>query len=896
MFLQEVIQYLKTANPSWEKMVLILPSNRSIREFKTILSWEIKTPVFSPKFFTIESFIAELSGLSLCDSIELQLRLYEVYQRISPNNKEDYNNFSAWSTNILNDFNEIDRYLIPPKEILDYLSAIASIKNWGSNENPTSLVSEYTKFVKGLNKLYVEFNSSLFENRLAYQGMLYRHAVNNIDAYIQKQESISFQIIGLNALNKAEKSILNKLLDIPKSTIFWDMDSFFLTDKNHSASYFIRQNKSIFKKHAAKQKYFSNNNFLSQKSIQIDAVPKNISQAKQVGQLLKSLSSNAGRSALVLADETLLPAIINSIPQIAHPVNITMGYPIKVSHSYKFLKRILNLNHTTNNNGYYYKDVLRFLSNPISSCLLNQENIESFSKKLKSRNEFFIKKTELQKLLTQNQPLQNCILEKQTVLERLEEFAALFSSLAQKNTLTSKIEHESCYSLVSALTELLEKISGLSHHFLSTDLETLIESQLDGKTISFKGDPNNGLQIMGLLETRALDFDTVIITSVNEGILPAGKSYNSFIPYDVKREFGLPTIKEKDAVYTYHFYRLLQRAKNVHLIYNTEPDVLKGGEPSRFIHQLTTDPSLKASVRHNFYSLKLPSAKNVRKRVEKTGLLIENLKAIAAKGFSPSSLASYIRNPYGFYKQYVLRVDAPESVDEDIAYNVLGSIIHDSLEKLYQPLVGTNLAPLLVEGLESKIETIILSEFEKYYFKKAVFEGKNVLLFQVVKKYIQSVILQDKSTLENNELSIVSLEQKLSIPLKTQQNIPIILKGKLDRVDSLNAQLRIIDYKTGSVENSGLNITSLDELFSNKKYDKAFQLLCYSLLYYEQENKMPEQAFILPIKQMNKGLLPLKVNKSTQLSIELLQEFKHGLINLIEEILNPEIPFVDKED
>ena len=301
-------------------------------------------------------------------------------------------------------------------------------------------------------------------------------------------------------------------------------------------------------------------------------------------------------------------------------------------------------------------------------------------------------------------------------------------------------------------------------------------------------------------------------------------------------------------------------------------------------------------MKHTLSSPKIPSNKSAIRKVEKTTLLAEHLKMMAEKGFSPSSLTQYIRNPFDFYKRYVLGIETPEMVEEDVRHNILGSIIHDSLEQLYEKLQGQKLTPELLSGSEQNIEKIIFSQFEKYRAKNSIRQGKNLILFEVVKKYIRGVISYDKAISKNHELKIIGLEQKLSLSIQLRDGTSAMLKGKLDRIDTLDGQLRILDYKTGKVEKSGLNLTDFDELFSDKKYEKAFQLLCYALLYYQNENKLPEQAAIIPIKQIKQGQIPLKVDKSSMLSKESLESFLLGLKSLIEEILNPDIPFTEKVD
>jgi len=406
---------------------------------------------------------------------------------------------------------------------------------------------------------------------------------------------------------------------------------------------------------------------------------------------------------------------------------------------------------------------------------------------------------------------------------------------------------------------------------------------------------------MGMLETRTLDFDTVIVTSVNEGILPAGKTNNSFIPYDVKKEFDMPTFKDKDAVYTYHFYRLLQRAKNSYLTYNTEPDVLEGGEKSRFINQLLTDENINPYIKHQIATPKIPIKKSVEKKVAKTALLLEQLKTMANSGFSPSSLTNYITNPYTFYKQNVLKIQEVAKVEETIAPNTFGTIVHDVLEELYTPLIGQTLTEKSLLEIKNSAERIVQKHFLKTYSDSTIDKGQNLIIFKVILKYILSTIDYEIKQITNHDIRIIGLEQNLQVTLNLPElGFPIRMKGKLDRVEYRNGEIHIIDYKTGNVTLSELEISSFTDLITTDKKTKAFQLLCYALMYHSIAQNQNIRASILPIKKINSGLLdfcikegsrPLTKNKSIDDSV--LQEFEKILTQLILEIFDPETPFQD---
>ena len=411
-----------------------------------------------------------------------------------------------------------------------------------------------------------------------------------------------------------------------------------------------------------------------------------------------------------------------------------------------------------------------------------------------------------------------------------------------------------------------------------------------------------GLQIMGMLESRNLDFETVIITSVNEGILPSGKSNNSFIPYDIKKEFALPTYKEKDAVYTYHFYRLLQRAKSVYILYNTESDVLEGGEKSRFINQLLTEVKPAMNISHIIATPTIKPNLMELKKVPKPQQLLMQLKQIGAQGFSPTSLSKYIRNPLDFYKKVILQIDDPLEVEETIAANTFGTIIHDVLEELYMPFKGMVLTLEKLEATKQKIEETVKRHFSKSYSDAHTLTGKNLIAYHVICRYIQNFIDLELKEVTTHEIKIIALEKKMQLQLFVPEiTFPVLLKGKLDRVDQKDGVLRIIDYKTGNAKRSEVEIIDWSEVTTDYGRNKAFQLMCYALMYMA-ENPVPElEAGIFSFKNLGNGLFSFAKKdskgsrqRSVTIDKDTIEDFRHELNTLIQEIYNPEIAFEEK--
>ena len=409
---------------------------------------------------------------------------------------------------------------------------------------------------------------------------------------------------------------------------------------------------------------------------------------------------------------------------------------------------------------------------------------------------------------------------------------------------------------------------------------------------------------MGMLESRVLDFDTVIIASVNEGILPSGKSQNSFIPFDVKLEHQLPTYKEKDAVYTYHFYRLIQRAKNIHIIYNTEPDVLNGGEKSRFITQMDIEGI--HHLKEVIVSPKVPRITNEFKRVEKTDAIIAKLKNVAEKGFSPSSLTTYIRNPIDFYYQKVLGIKEKDEVEETVAANTLGTVVHETLKDLYLPRLNVLLTVDDIKAMKAHIDPVIKTHFKAVYKEGDIRRGKNLIIYEIAKRYVENFLNKETEALkQGHKIKVLDVETDVETSIQPEGfDFPIILKGQVDRIDEFDGTLRVIDYKTGRASQNNLNVADWGAITTDyDAYSKSFQVLMYSfILNREQKLPLPAEAGVISFKNLNAGFLkfgkkesPRSRTRDTDVTDNTLDAFYTELVKLLREIFDSNIDFVEKE-
>ncbi|MFG6685180.1 PD-(D/E)XK nuclease family protein [Mariniflexile sp. HNIBRBA6329] len=917
-FIFDVLNDLKNQNKNLSELTFVLPSKRAGLFLKHQLHKVSNQTIFSPTIISIEEFVEELSQLQTISNTELLFEFYNTYTQITKKEETDtFEVFSKWAQILLQDFNEIDRYLIPQKNIFNYLSAIKDIENhhWSLEENQTEFIKKYLSFWNKLHTYYSHFTRQLIGKKIGYQGLIYRAAVENLKSYIQNNNKKQHVFLGFNALNTCEETIIQELLQNNLAKVYWDIDATFFNSANHDAALFTRQ-------HEKNWTYFKNNpfqwittNYSKEKHISTFGIPKNIGQAKYIGSLLKNLQNqNASlqNTAVVLGDENLLIPVLNALPENIDALNITMGFPLKSIPLATLFESLFYI-HKTPSNIFYYKDVVNIISHQFIRPLLFVENIDYASKIIETidaNNIIYVSAQRLKEIAPKSVSVIDILFSNwdKTIDLALNNCFQLILSI--KNHL----DENKAYQLLSLeylfrFNELFNELSRLNSKYQHikdiSALFSIYKELISSETLDFQGEPLQGLQIMGMLESRVLDFETVIISSVNEGVLPSGKSNNSFIPFDVKLENELPTYKEKDAVYTYHFYRLLQRAKKIYILYNTEADVLTGGEKSRFITQLDLEDIHK--INHQIIAPQVPVIEASLQTIEKNDKLLEALIDVSNKGFSPSSLTSYIRNPIDFYYQKILKIKEHDDVEETVAANTLGTVVHNTLEDFYKPLMGMFITSEIIKNLKAQIEEKVSFHFKNEYKEGDITKGKNLIVFEIAKRYVSNFLdLEIQDLNAGNQIKIVAIEANNEVLVNFPElDFPVKLVGKVDRVDEYNGTLRIIDYKTGRVDQSHIEIVDWEAITTDyKKYSKSFQVLTYAYMMYLMGHiKLPVEAGIISFKNLNAGVLKFaKKDKSGNgakkdflITKETIANFEVELKKLILEICNPNIPFIEKD-
>lgn len=889
-------------------MVFVLPSERAGIFLKAVFKKQVSKTRFLPKILSIENFIAEVANLRKIDSVSLLFEFYSVYLKQVPKKPEGFDVFSKWAATALQDFNEIDRHLVPPEAFFSYLKDVKRIEKWdltGGQHFPTEGIQQHFSFMEQLGVYYEQLRGHLYAQKKGDQGMLYREAVNNMGHYLEIAPKKRFVFLGFNALNRAEERLLKYFLEKGVASVFWDADAAYM-NTSKEAGFFMRKYRdqwSHYKRHPFEQVA---HHFSKKKTVHHISTPKNVSQIKAVGALL-SEKQNFENTALVLADESLLPLALNALPAQVESLNITMGYPLKDMPIAGFFGLLFELYLNQKRlgkvaeNKFYYKDVERLIQHSfLQKFGAHSKGISRLKKFLIAFNQSFVSPDQMKGFFTattgfdfgsvifemSQDPVvfvQNCgllISENKDHFEGFEReclfrFHRLFQQLA---TLNENYQH----------IQSIEVLYGIYSHLLRTE------------KLSFRGEPLSGLQLMGMLETRVLDFETVILTSANEGILPAGKNENSFVPFDVKKHFELPTYQEKDAIFSYHFYRLIQRAKHVYLFYNSEVDAFGAGEKSRFLTQLETD-GICTVIKKKWTPL-VETEKEFFLEISKTKEVLLQMKGIAASGFSPSALSTYLLDPIRYYKQYLLGIQETELFQETIAANTLGTVVHEVLDDFYKPFVGLFIKAEDLQKMQSRVTQKTSDSFAKNYKNGNIQTGKNRLIFKVAENFISNYLAMELRLLkEGKSLKIIAVEQKISASIQVEGlDFPIQIKGTVDRIDELDGTVRILDYKTGKVEKSQLHLDDFRTLRKDYKYTKALQVMLYAFLYSQKNPEVLKKeicAGIVSFRNLKSGFIPMNFaperKKDFHLTEERLQAFVVFIKELLKELFDEQTPFLE---
>ncbi|MCC8132764.1 MAG: PD-(D/E)XK nuclease family protein [Tannerellaceae bacterium] len=921
------------------RLAFVFPNKRAGLFFKKYLSEIADKPIFSPTILTITDLFIKLSGKQPADRIHMLFTLYKLYVEKS-RSLETFDEFLYWGEMLLNDFDDVDKYLVDAgmmftnvtdfREIdTDYSflnpKQMAAIRTFWSSfnpGNPTSMQESFLAAWEILFELYRDFKDSLQKQGIGYEGMIYREVVENFSSgelIPLPYDKVVF--VGLNALSPAEESLLTLFQAKGIGDFYWDYISDKVCDEDNKASLFVEKNLKQFP---------SQLGWLGEEPVetQVDVIgiPSGIGQAKQLYALLEDLCGEHGiaeetaiRTAIVLPDETLLIPVLNAIPEPIRKINVTMGYPLAGTPVASLMEYILilqkNIRYMDRQPMFHYRDVLPILNHRYILAA-QPEIVTRLIKYITDYNKIYISSKELEKntlLRTIFTPVSDAMNFSEYLLRVLQELNHYFAVSEEEiddeensHWSMSDLEQEFIFHYFATVNRMREvmKDGGIEMQF--EIYFRLLKRITDTIKIPFEGEPLGGLQVMGVLETRALDFDRLIILSMNEGKFPSRNVQNSFIPYNLRRGFGLPTSEHQDAIWAYHFYRLIHRSSRVSLLYDTRNTGLNTGEKSRYIHQLHYHYQLPLINKLVVYNVS--SSKTSAICIHKTPEIMERMQ-IFLKGqpraISASAINTYLDCPLKFYFSVIENVQEEEQVTETIESSVFGSILHKVMEELYEPLRGKIVtADLLVAiGKDTHALTTAISRaFAEVFFKTNVIRpltGQNYLIGEMIRKYVEKTIERDRKL---TPFRYLESERRIIDSFILSDGREIQLKGFIDRIDEVDGIIRIIDYKSGTGNTVFNSIASLFDMKEKERCKAVMQVFMYAWMYQrlpEGRNKMIRPGIYYMRELFSQEFDPniyyrLERNNKVMVSSfgDYVLDYEIGMRSCLDKIFHGETPFV----
>ena len=927
-FIQNIIDYIfKNYDLSKDIVEVVFPNKRASIHFKRQIVSQLSKTSWMPITSSVQQAMEKWSGLHLVDSLDVALELMSINDK-DANNKVLKQNFFGLASQMAKDFDEIDQYKVDAKNLFESLNEVKIIENYTfseytlSNEDSYKAQSKYLQFFSSLINYYSALRLNLFSRKVGYYGMITR-CLSELptDELVKRIDGKKIVFAGFNALTTTEEDVVVRLVENGNAVMLWDLDDYYINDKKQEAGRFAND---FFAKHrnlAGKKDYDNEHHGISfignalstaEKEINVISVSGSSVQANAL-QLMMEKREN---SVVVLADEALLIPTLNSLPDSVGEINVTMGYPFANTPLYGFIDQIFRFQHSLSDSKIDLWPLASFCDADFIKLVFNGKDYDSLMSWLKDKQSssdlsLHVKDFSSIGISDDNQ--------EDGASEDLARFLTLSSTkwIDSKDCIENlksilrvslqKIKDESYFvkNQISVAGKVLNKVESLIKKYDSVeilDLQMLILQIGREMSIAMKGEAD-GLQVMGLLETRNLDFDVVNMLSVNEGVIPKNKNSNSLIPYDVRKYYNLPTYNQQQAVYAYHFYRLLHNAKKINLFYNSLSDSSGLGEPSRFIRQIEYElvkKNPKVKLQHFQYKSPIINLKSNIISVDKDDTMLKKITKL-----SPTSISTYLRCSLQYYWKYIMNINCDE-VNEEIQMNVIGSIIHNTLDELYR-----NFGNEIVT--ESKFLEVRSQYLDKCYqnalrnnnFRNGLPKtGFNSIIASVIDTMISRFLDNEHNIVKENSLRILCTEKELSFHLNNVE-----LHGFADRIDLLNDKLRVIDYKTGSVNPYDVSISGNAKQLQDM-HDKSIQLIMYKYLFIkmlnsnalgldealiahiEEENIVPG---IIALQKMSNGVFELKVNNA-DLANDFEAQCDIMFEQLISDIFDKNNPFTQTDD
>lgn len=943
-FLSSVADHLLTHHKDHlGDCTVVFPNRRAGLFLKKHLSQKVEKPVWSPATLSLEDFLFSFSSTKKADPLTLIFELFESF-KTHQGQTEGFESFYFWGEMLLRDFEEVDHYLVNPEQLFTYVKddrQLAEdfyfldeeqekiIKKFWQEFLPTATKTQeqFVETWKILMPVYGTFKERIKKQGIGYTSHVYRELVDDL-ALTHRDEIKPLIFAGFNALTPAEEVLIKHFVSNHNAEILWDIDAYYLNDSNQEAGDFLRK----YAKDSILGKSFPDpipNKLTQPKDVEVTGVSLEVGQAKLIGEEIERLLTSGAKKeeiVVVLPQDYMLFPILNAIPEQVDKLNVTMGYPLKDTPLFGLLEAAIELQeHASlspeNGLSFYHKPVIDILSHPY----LYKEDKNPLDKligEIKKKNQIRVFQQEIQ-------GIQSTVLN--TVFRQVGEKESLAGYLQGIITILGDqvverfgLEREYLYhfqQLLSRLNEILERQTAV------IDIKTfkgLFRKATRSVKIPFTGEPVEGLQVMGVLETRNLDFKHVLMLNMNEDIFPASQRTGSFIPYRIRKAFELPTFETQDAIYAYLFYRLFQNSERLFFYYNMFADFGLSGEVSRFIRQIELEiPRLNKDfkVKRKKLSNSIQVAEIKPISIDTTQEVLDNLAIYTdavpemdQRRLSASALNIYLDCRLKFYFRYVLRLFSGDEMSDDLNARHFGNALHRTLEYLYldtmkekgSRIIDANDFFRMESSVDGAMEKAFKEEFGMKGKKRFEFKDRNVVMAEIIRKFVHQVIEMDKKYVP---FEIISLEAEDKyerfIEIKANDKaIRVKLGADIDRVDRKGETVRVLDYKTGRDETE---IGSFENIFNPNVFYKfqagrkaGYQTFFYAWLYaskYGLENEIVPG--LINIKQFFQSDFDyrLKTNSNPIAdSRAFLPQFEQKMKELLEEIFSVEVAFDQTED
>jgi len=936
MFIQKIAAHIHEQNLDLSHLTIVLPSERAKKYLNSALFKVYGKPIIAPNIVTMDKWVKSYSPETIIDQTRALIQLYAIHEKSefkngTPNSEIGnitFDEFLKWGSILLGDFNEIDRYLLDAKQVFRNLADIKEIEQWSFND-VSKLTESQKKFMEFWDRLpgyYYELNTILSANNNCYQGKAFKFLAENIDIVFKEDKERRFIFAGFNALSKAELTIIRQLEAMGRAEIFIDADDYYLKNKSHEAGAFLRELSTIL----GGVKLNFSQDAMQTKNLDINIVEcaQKTGQVKTAATILSQLSSEEiDETLLLLADESLIGSILKNLPKSIGKANITLGLPIRSTALKPWVELLFSIQENKkrfNTKALYFNDLKDFGNHPFVLGIIDETEkkmlIEA-EKNIIKYNKVFINPKNL-KLGVKTKTLLLLLTESWSNSESHDWNKAL--SLIRKMNRFVYRNLEESFSFEKAVLEgfdhsLVDFENILSEGTPAMNLksfEHLFKQHWSTKSIAYHGNPLQGLQIMGLLETRALDFKRIICVGMNEGQLPPTNPIQTMIPMDLRSFLGLPTPREKQGLFAHHFYRLLHACEDLTVTFTSAQELIGSNEPSRYLMQLEMELSrvnTNAKIHRSIYSLQSEN-KIEEQIIEKGPEVLERIDALLENSTSASMIKTYISCPLDFYFKYVMEFGDEDAVEEEIESSTFGTFIHNTLEILYTPFAQldkdgnkksptpSNITSFDVERMLKEYKAIIHQQFMKHFNndKDSFMKGKNLLSYEMAMSLTKRFLKAEIAFLsKQTELVFIeSLEAKYERAIDVEVNgelKKVNLRGFIDRIDRVGDKIRIIDYKSGKVDKGNVSFRGIDEedeqifeSYMNKTRKHLLQLTQYAYLYYCEHNQIPESSIISFISENFKPFV--LQGKKIDLE-ETIKNYPKFLGMILSELYDPDVPF-----